>query len=253
MEIITVINQKGGVGKTVTAHALGAALKRRGKRVLFVDLDPQGNLSFALGAEKPKKTAFNLFMKDASFSECITKTPSSDVICASANLAAVQTLLVSEIGTEAILKDAFKEGKAEDFYDYVVIDTPPALSLQTINALTLSDKLIIPTQADIFGLQGIGQLFKTIDQVKKYYNPELETAGILLVRYKSRASLSKQISSVLEDTAAKLKTKIFKTKIRDCIAIAEVQGLKSDIFSYAPKSNGAADYDEFAEEFLSGN
>lgn len=181
----------------------------------------------------------------------MTKTASADVICASANLAAVQTLLVSEIGTESILKDAFKEGKAEDFYDYVVIDTPPALSLQTVNALTLSDKLVIPTQADIFGLQGIGQLFRTIEQVKKYYNPGLITAGILLVRYKSRASLSRQISSVLEDTALKLKTKIFRAKIRECIAIAEVQGLKSDIFSYAPKSNGAADYNEFVEEFLS--
>lgn len=250
MEIITVINQKGGVGKTVTAHALGAGLKRRGKKVLYVDLDPQGNLSFALGAVSPKKTAFNLFMKDASLFECVTKTLNADVICSSPNLAAVQTLLVSEIGTESILKEAFKEGEAEKTYDYVIIDTPPALSLQTVNALTLSDKLIIPTQADIFGLQGIGQLFKTIEQVKKYYNPNLYTAGILLVRFKKRTSLSKQIFSVLEDTAAKLNTKIFETKIRDCIAVAEVQGLKSDIFTYAPKSNAALDYDAFVDEFL---
>ncbi len=250
MEIVTVINQKGGVGKTVTAHALGAGIVARGKSVLFVDLDPQGNLSFALGANSPSKTSFNLFMKSATARECITKAPGGDVICASPNLAAVQTLLIQEIGTEAILKEAFKADKLDELYDYVIIDTPPALSLQTINALTASNRLVIPTQADLFGLQGIGQLFKTIEQVKKYYNKRLVCEGILLVRYKPRAALSKQITATLEETASSLNTKIFKTRIRDCIAIAEVQGLQSNIYAYAPRSNGALDYNDFVNEFL---
>lgn len=250
MEIITVINQKGGVGKTVTAHALGTGLSKRGKKVLFVDLDPQGNLSFALGCPNSKKNAFNIFMKNASAKECITQAEGGDCICSSPNLSAVQTLLVNELGTESILKEYFFESELEKEYDYIIIDTPPALSLQTINALTASNKLVVPTQADLFGLQGIGQLFKTIDQVKKYYNPNLKTEGILLVRCKPRTALTKQVTSLLEETAVKLNTKVFNTKIRDCIAIAEVQGLKSNIFDYAPKSNGAADYSDFIKEFL---
>ncbi len=250
METVTVINQKGGVGKTVTAHALGAGLVARGKSVLYVDLDPQGNLSFALGSSGEKKNSFNLFMKNATAKECIARLPGGDCICASPNLAAVQTLLVNEIATEAILRDAFEEDALDRLYDYIIVDTPPALSLQTINALTASDKLVIPSQADLFGLQGIGQLFRTIEQVKKHYNPSLTVEGILLVRYKPRAALTKQVSALLEETASKLNTKVFRTRIRECIAIAEVQGLKSNIYAYSPRSNGAIDYNDFVNEFL---
>lgn len=250
MEIVTVINQKGGVGKTVTAHALGAGLMARGKNVLFIDLDPQGNLSFALGGGNAQKNAFNLFMKNATARECISALPGGECICASPNLAAVQTLLINEIGTESILSDAVEEDDLASLYDYIIIDTPPALSIQTVNALTASDKLVIPTQTDLFGLQGIGQLFKTIEQVKKHYNPTLKTEGILLVRYKSRAQLTKQVTALLEQTAERLHTKIFQTRIRDCIAVAEVQGMKSNIFAYAPRSNAAIDYNDFVNEFI---
>jgi len=249
MEIITVINQKGGVGKTVTAHALGAGLKKRGKRVLFIDLDPQGNLSYALGG-KGEKGAFDIFMRSAPVNECVERAVGGDIIPSSPNLSAVQTLLINELGTEAILKEALSSPVFRE-YDYAIIDTPPALSIQTVNALTASDKLIIPTQADLFGLQGIGQLFKTIEQVKKYYNPALKTEGILIVRFKPRTALSKQVVSLLTDAAEKLHTKIFAAKIRECIAVAEVQGLKSNIFDYAPRSNAAADYSAFVDEFLS--
>ena len=135
-------------------------------------------------------------------------------------------------------------------YDYCIIDTPPALSILTINALTACTGAIIPAQADIYSLQGIGQLNNTIQTIKKYCNPALTIKGIILTRYNSRSVLSKEVTEMIEQTAAELNTKVFDTKIRECTAMKEAQAMKQDIFTYAPKSNASADYNAIIKELL---
>jgi chromosome partitioning protein len=153
-------------------------------------------------------------------------------------------------GKEYILKEAL--AAIEDNYDFILIDTPPALGILTVNALTASHDLIIPSQADIYSMQGIGQLHETINSIRIYSNPSLYIAGILIVRFNARIILNRDISTALEQTAAWLKTKVFATRIRECIAVKEVQAKQTDLFSYAPDSNAAADYELFIKEYLGG-
>lgn len=244
-EIIAIINQKGGVGKSTTTNALGAGLHSKGYKVLYIDLDAQGNLSYSMEATGTALTSLEVLTGTATAEEAIIQTAQGDLIPASPALASSDAL-ITETGKEYRLREAIEPLK--DRYDYIVIDTPPALGVLTVNALTACNSVIIPAQADIYSLQGIGQLNQTIRTVKRYCNKDLSIKGILATRYQSRTNLTKELTALLEETAQSLDTKVFKTKIRECIALKEAQAMKQDIFTYSPKSNASEDYKQFIEE-----
>lgn len=246
-EVIAVSNQKGGVGKSTTANALGAYLFHKGFKVLYVDMDAQGNLSYSMGASNKNISSLEVLTGTATAREAIVQTPQGDLIPASPALASADAIL-TETGKEYKLREALEPLLGE--YDYIIIDTPPAIGTLTINALTACNSVIVPAQADIFSLQGIGQLVQTIQTVKKYCNRNLSIKGLLITRYNARTVLSKDMTDLLEDTAQKLQTKLYQTKIRECTALKEAQASQQDIYIYAPRSNGTADYTAFVEEVL---
>lgn len=233
MHTLSVINQKGGVGKTTTAGALAAGLTRRGYTVLMVDLDAQGNLT---NGAPPAETARLLQREKLP----PTRTPWGDLYTSSPALASAD-LVLTQTGKEYRLKESL-EGMS---YDYAILDLPPALGVLTVNALTASDYAIIPAKADYFSLQGITQLMQTINAVKKYCNPELEIMGVLLTMFNRRAVLQKEIAAALEE-----KLPVFQTRIRPCGALAEAQARRMSIYDYAPKSNGATDYANLTTELI---
>lgn len=248
--VYAVLNQKGGVGKTTTAAALWAGLHSKGYKVLAVDLDAQANFSFNAGADTNGLTSLDLLTGEAKAEDVIQHTENGDIIPASHALAGADST-ITQTGKEYRLKEALEPVK--DIYDYIILDTPPALGILTINALAACSNVVIPAQADIFSLQGIEQLAGTIEPVKKYCNNELEISGILLTRYNSRSVLSKEVAEMAEQLAAKLGTKLFKTAIREAISIKEAQISQQSIFEYAGKSNVALDYLAFIEELVSNN
>lgn len=247
MQVIAVINQKGGVGKSTTALAIGAGFILKGYKILYIDLDAQGNLSYTLKASNAGYNVMGVLQKPETVKGEIQNTEQGDVIASSPALSGADTLL-TEIGKEYRLREAIELIK--DLYDYVIIDTPPALGILTINALTACNGIIIPAGADIYSLQGISQLKGTIETVKKYCNNSLEILGILLTRYNSRAIISREVAEMLEKTAKRLNTKLYDTKIRECTAIKEAQAMRESIFTYAPKSNATVDYKALTDEIL---
>ena len=248
-EIIAIVNRRGGVGKTATAHAIGAGLALKGYRVLFIDLDSQCNLTFDVGGKTAHLTSMEVLSGTATALEAIQHTPGGDIIPASPSLAIADTTL-EETGKEHRLKEALEPIAGE--YDYIIIDTPPALGVLTVNALTACNSAIIPAQAEVHSIQGIGLLYEVIRAVQKYTNPGLTVKGILITRYSGRAILSKDMKSNLEETAKELGTKVFSTPIRECIAIKEAQAMQRDIYSYSPRSNATKDYRALIEEILEG-
>lgn len=244
-EIIAVVNRRGGVGKTATAHALGAGLILKGNKVLFVDLDSQSNLSYDLGVTKPDISAMDVLTGEVTAEQAILHTPQGDLIPASEDLATADTAITGT-GKEYRLQEALQPLK--EMYDYIIIDTPPALGTLTVNALTACAGAIIPAQAEIHSLQGIGLLNDAIEAVKKYCNRDLYIKGIVITRYNGRAVLSKDMRDNLEAIAAQLHTKVFKEPIRECISIKEAQAAQQSIFEYAPRSNAARDYMALIDE-----
>lgn len=246
-EVIAVINQKGGVGKSTTAQAIGQGLILKGYKVLFVDLDAQGNLSYSLNAQQGALNVLDIINHRAKAKDAIQTTPEGDIIPTSPQLSGAD-LILNETGKEYRLKEALTPILKD--YDYIIIDTPPALGILTINALTVCTGAIIPAQADIYSLQGVGQLSQTLKAVKTYCNKDLTLKGIVLTRYSKRAILSRDLAETLENTAKQLNTKLYKTKIRECIAIKEAQATKKSIYAYAPKSNASKDYMNLLEEVI---
>ncbi len=244
--ILTVINQKGGTGKTTTALNIGGYLHLNGKRVLFIDLDSQGNLSYGVGA-KSNNSFIQIANKEIDIREAIENTINGNIIPSYPLLTNANTE-IEGIGKEYRLKEALEP--IRDEYDYIIIDTPPALSILTINTLTASDEALIVAQADIFSLQGIAQLSETIRAVKEYTNPNLSIIGILLTRYDKRLILNKEITEILDDTAKILDTKVLDTKIRENVAIREAQANQEYIFTYSTLSNGSKDYQALVKEII---
>jgi chromosome partitioning protein len=246
-KIIAVINQKGGVGKSTTALALGAGFRARGFRVLLVDLDAQGNLSYAAGLEPEGPSAAELLL-GGQFNDIVVRgTPFGDIIPSSSELASVE-LALTATGKEYRLREAFN--RVKDEYDYIFLDTPPTLGIVTVNALTAASSAIIPALADVFSLQGIGQLYATIDAVRKYTNTALTIQGILITRFSSRTVISRDMVELLERTARELGTKVFETRIREAVAVREAQANRENIFEYAPKSTASIDYVALIEEII---
>lgn len=248
-EIIALSNQKGGSGKTTTCHALGAGLQRRGYKILFIDLDAQGNLSYALGVDNRALSSLEILTGTATAEEAIQEAEAGAVIPASPALSGANGIL-TEIGKEYKLKEALEP--IRENYDFILVDTSPALSVLTVNAFVAADKLIIPSGATTFDLQGVTGIHQTIATVKKYCNPDLQIDGILLTRYSSRAVLSKELASLADQIAAMMETRVYRTSIRENISIKEAQTSRTDIFNYSAKSHGSTDYNAFINEFLEG-
>ena len=257
MKIIAVNNQKGGTGKTTTAAALGFGLYHRGFNILLIDLDAQGNLSYTVNAEGGKYGIFGAMERPETTAQEIQSVCSDDNggkidIIPSTERLAVAEKIFTEIGKEYKLKEALQNIE-NSAYDYVIIDTPPALSILSINALACADTVVIPAQADIYSLQGITQINSTISTVRKYCNSRLTIDGIVLTRYNSRTTISNDLAEALTKTAEKLETKVYDTRIRECTAIKEAQALRKDIFLYAPKSNAADDYNKLTDEIINND
>lgn len=247
MRIIAIANRKGGVGKSTTAAALVSGLTLKGYRVLAVDLDAQRNLTSTMSARVDSKTALGVLTGDITAKEAIRKTESGDIIPASKSLSGADAIL-TETGKEYRLKEALEPVKG--LYDYCIIDSPPALGILTVNALTAANSVIIPAQADIYSLEGIEDLQETIQPVRKYCNPTLEIQGILLTRYSPRSILSRDVTTLAEQLAEQLETSLFKATIREAVAVKEAQISQQSLFTYAPNAKVTEDYKAFIEEFL---
>lgn len=237
--IITVSNQKGGTGKSTTAAAIATGAAYKGKKALAIDLDPQSNLSFVMGANPLDVGAYELMTQNATPAQLIQHTSQGDVIAGSLLLAAADTILTGDARIYA-LKTAIKPFKSR--YDVIVIDTPPTLGTLLINALTASDKVIIPLQADVLSLQGLYQLTQTIRKAQSEYNKGLELAGILFTRHSGRTIIAREIMETMKSKSAELNVPILNSTIRDGVAVREAQTLRQSLFEYAPKSKPAQDY-----------
>lgn len=246
---MTVTNQKGGVGKTTTAAALLYALYERGQRVLGVDLDPQGSLSFSLGLDTENcATVYDLFKDRVTVDEAITNSRGIDLLPANILLSAAE-LEFNRTGREFMLRNKLM-GVAER-YDYVIIDTPPALNVLTVNAYVASDTLVVPMVPEILSLLGVAQIKETIDTVQSCYNPKLRVLGILLNKYNARLTLNREVSEMADQIAKQLKTCVFKSVIRSSIAVAEAPAHGESVLSYAPNSKPADDFQHLTSEITS--
>lgn len=246
-KILAVINQKGGVGKSSTALAVTGALRVLGRRALAIDLDSQGNLGYTMGMEGQGSSSFDLLTRAASAEEVIITTDQGDLIPSSPALAGADAM-ITQTGKEYRLKEALEA--VADRYDHIIIDTPPALGILTINALTCAQAALVPAQADIYSLAGIAQLHQTIEAVRQYCNPELTVLGIVLTRHNPRSVLSRDLTGVIARTADQLGTRLLESSIRDAVAVREAQARRQGLFSYAPKSAVAADYMALTKELL---
>lgn len=246
--VISISNQKGGVGKTTTVCSLAAGLKKKGFRVLMIDLDPQGNLGFSVGAETETcATIYDVLKGDVKTQFAIQKSDTADIIISSILLSGIE-LEFTNTGREYLLKEALKP--ILGLYDYIILDTPPALGIITINAFTASDTVVVPMLSDIFSLQGIAKLYETVERVKKYCNPSLTISGILLTKFNPRTLLSREIRGTAELIAQDLNIPLFNSYIRSSVVVSEAQSIQQNILDYSPKNNIAKDYLKFTDELL---
>lgn len=249
-KIICVSNQKGGVGKTTTVNALAMGLKRKGFRVLCVDFDPQGNLSFSLKADNRvelQSSIYQVLKSELKPGQAIQHTELCDVIPSNIMLSGIE-LEFTSVGREFLLRDALKP--IEKLYDYILIDSPPALGILTVNAFVAADVLLMPVLSDLFSLQGIVQLHDTVQQIKNRYNPELVVAGILLTRFNPRQQVSEVIRETAADIASTLGIPLLKTFIRNGVDLTKAQILRKDIMQYASKSRAVQDYQALVDELF---
>lgn len=243
-KIIAIVNQKGGTGKTTTTVNLGCALSKKGKKVLLVDLDAQGNLSYSLGILDIEKSIGQVILGETDFQDILIAREGLDVAPAQIDLADVEISIAGELARESILKKILATAKG---YDYVLIDCPPSLSLLTINALNAASRVIVPLQMEVLSLQGLDQIISTINQIKEVLNENLEIMGLLPVMVDSRRKLSREIYEHIEEN---YNFKIFDSRIRTNVRASEAPSFGESLISYAPTSNGAEDYMAFAEEIL---
>lgn len=241
--ITTIINQKGGVGKTTTAAALADGLTRRGFKALAIDADAQGSLSFIMGAEATR--GIYEALKGSPAADLIQHTAQGDLLPSTPALIGAD-LEFTQTGREYLLRDAL-EG-ISGLYDHIVIDCPPQLGILTVNALTASTDLVIPMKADILSLQGLGQLYDTVSKVKRYCNRPLQIAGLLITQNRKTA-LARDLADVIADQARQLGTRLYSTQIREAVAIREAQTMQESIYT-RPKANPATDYSAFVDEYL---
>ena len=243
MHVCSIANQKGGVGKTTTTQNLGMALGKK-KKVLLIDLDAQGNLTDACGLSSPEYSAYEVLSGDRALADSVFHLSNHiDLLPATQNLAVAELAFASRMGRENLMKKALQNSS----YDFVLIDCPPSLGLLTVNALTASDSLLIPVQAEYYALAGLDLILETMNSVVENLNPKLHLLGILLTFFYKRKSLNRDVLIGLQERWGKL---LFSTLIRDNVSLAEAPSDGHNIFEYRPKSYGAQDYSALAKEFL---
>mgnify|MGYP004499577163 FL=1 len=250
-KVISVANQKGGVGKTTTTVNLSTLLAKKGKKVLLIDTDPQGNATSGLGVEKEVDlSVYDVLVGDTEINETIQDTAVKNLkVCPSnISLAGAEVELVSMMSREQRLKT--KLDVVKDEYDYILIDCPPSLGLITLNAFTASDTVLIPVQCEYFALEGLGQLLNTINLVKKHLNKNIEIEGALLTMYDARTNLSNQ---VVKEVKKYFEDKVYKTVIPRNVRLSEAPSYGMPISIYDPRSKGAKAYEKFTREFLKIN
>ena len=249
-KVIAFSNQKGGVGKTTTCVNLSAYTARAGKRVLVVDMDPQGNASSALGffERKDKKSVYEVLVGDIEATGAVKKTETEglDIITSSGDLAGAELELAQVmIGRERVLDEKLEEAK--EGYDFVFIDCPPSLGLLTVNSLAAADGVVVPIQCEYFALEGLSQMMNTIKLVKKFLRPAIEVEGVVITLYDGRAKLSKGVVGEIEKVFG---DKVYLTKIPRNVRLAEAPSYGKPVSDYDPKCAGAQAYEKLAEEFL---
>ncbi len=247
--IVSVINQKGGVGKSTISFNLDAGVRKQNnnKKNLLIDLDSQCSITMTSKANMTLPTIYDVLRKEITIEQVIQDTNDTNIIPGSQNLVELDKVL-SETGKEYRLKESLE--KIKDKYEYIIIDTPPTLSVASINALTASDYILIPTMADTYSAAGIGQLYQTFLAVKKYCNEKIQITGIVVNRFNPQTTLAKQMLTMVEDIAKQIDTTVFDTKLRDYTAIKEAQASRINIFDYSPTHNAVDDYTNFVNEFL---
>ena len=247
--VIAIANQKGGVGKTTTTINLSACLAEKGKKILVIDTDPQGNTTSGFGLEKNdiENTIYELLLGEISIEESIIKNAVEgvDIIPSNVNLAAVEIELIGVDKKEFILRNEVEWVK--DRYDFIIIDCPPSLSLLTINSMTTADTVLVPIQCEYYALEGLSQLIHTVNLVKERLNPDLDMEGVVFTMYDSRTNLSMQ---VVENVKANIQQKVYDTLIPRNIRWAEAPSYGMPINIYDPKSAGAEAYMSLADEII---
>ena len=251
-KIISIANQKGGVGKTTTSINLSTLLAKRGKKVLMIDADPQGNASSGVGIDRDEieLSVYDMLINDSSVDDIVKKTNIKNLyICPSnINLAGAEVELVSMMSREHRLKEKLDVVKGE--YDYIIIDCPPSLGLITLNAFTASDSVLIPVQCEYYALEGLGQLLNTVNLVKKHLNKDFEIEGALLTMYDMRTNLSNQ---VVKEVNNYFGDRVYKTVIPRNVKLSEAPSYGMPITIYDPRSKGSRSYEKFVKEFLKKN
>jgi chromosome partitioning protein len=243
-KVISISNHKGGVGKTTSAINIGSGLNKLGKKILLIDLDPQANLSQSLGIIEPDNNIYGALRGEYKL-QPIEVVKGLDVIPSTLDLSGAEVEMSGEAGREYILRELIEPIRGS--YDYILIDSPPSLGLLTLNSFVASDQIFIPLQAQFLALQGLTKLLEVIDKIKKRLNKELEVGGVFITQYDSRKVLNRDVVATIE---AHFEDAVFKTKIRDNVALAEAPAQGLDIFRYNPKSPGAEDYLSLCKEIL---
>ena len=243
-KVISISNHKGGVGKTTSVINIGFGLNKLGKKTLLIDLDPQANLSQSLGIIEPGKTIYGALRGEYSL-QPIGIVNGLDIIPSTLDLSGAEVEMSGEAGREYILRELI--GPLRGSYDYILIDNPPSLGLLTINSFTASDEVFIPLQAQYLALQGLTKLIEVVDKIKRRLNKELKVGGVFITQYDGRKVLNRDVVATIE---AHFKDEVFKTRVRDNIALAEAPAQGLDIFRYNPKSYGAEDYLSLSKEIL---
>ncbi|MBO1099601.1 AAA family ATPase [Enterococcus hirae] len=248
-QIISVANQKGGVGKTTTTVNLGACLASLGKRVLLVDMDAQGNATSGVGIRKPDVTQdiYDVLVNELPIAEAtlVTEHENLSIVPATLQLAGAEIELTSMMARESRLKGSLAE--VNDQYDYILIDCPPSLGHLTINSFTASDSILIPVQCEYYALEGLSQLLNTVRLVQKHFNPELEIEGVLLTMYDARTNLGNE---VVEEVRKYFREKVYETIIPRNIRLSEAPSHGMPIIDYDPRSKGAEVYQALAKEVV---
>jgi chromosome partitioning protein len=243
-KVISLLNHKGGVGKTTSAINIGAGLVELGKKVLLLDLDPQANLTLSLGAPREKITIYESLRGESDLVAYNVKN-NLDVVISSLDLSGAEMELINEAGREYLLRELIEPVAAD--YDYIIIDCPPSLGLLTLNALTSSHYIIIPLQTEFLALQGLSKIKQVIDKVKVRLNKSVQIIGVLPTMYDSRKVLNREVVETIKKFFGK---RVFDTMIRENVALAEAPSRRMDIFAYNPNSIGAQDYLDLSRELL---
>ena len=251
MKVIVIANQKGGIGKTTTACNVANILMKMGKKTLLLDCDMQGNSSDSYKCKiEGEATLYDVILEEERIPiyEAIQHTENGDIVASDPLLRKADEILNGNIDGLYRLQDALQELEG---YEFVILDTAPAMNSILYNALICADAVVIPCTADRYGMQGMSQLFQTIQAVKKRQNKNLSIAGLLLVKYNARTRLSKEVLNDLQEIASQMGTKVFDTKIRESTKAKEAQALRMNLCDYAPKSTTSIDYCNFVEELIS--